>query len=259
MLSGQAFCSAFEKTHTEGVSAYLLGKRLIDLQLVFSVSYPDTENGLAAERIRLHALDPDIEQDYAGLERFERDPDGAQEYQDAAAQVLDVVLDDAVDLRALPEVAFEFDYVARRHDTTRRRHASSFRDRPSKQSIVSAKVMLNDIVFPHIEDETFPVTPRQRLLDLLFEDEVPYADRVRHYWALKFRSDLPLNGQEGRSYLENYIHYGEQAVLSANVRKETLEAQGFGPSLTDMHVEDAQQWNDAVERAKEFLSFYEIE
>ena len=97
--------------------------------------------------------------------------------------------------------AFVTEWVGHMRSTNRKRHVSSLKSRPSKQSLVSAIEMAKDSL-EYVKSEEYGGNPIRRFQKGVMENEGDFY-YFRHKWAIQFGYDLEFTGYENIDYLEH--------------------------------------------------------
>lgn len=142
----------------------------------------------------------------------------------------------------------------------RDRHADTFMERPSKQSLVSAKFFAEEAL-AYIQSDSFDQQndPLGSIVKSAVNEiarresdlEIPIA--IEHTFGLDFTPDLPLNGHESQRFLTNYRN--EMAATAARIgeRLEKLRRIGAPEEMLESLVSHLDTCEHAKKRAEKFL------
>lgn len=253
----EVFIAAAERQIESKVSPGLQDKPLDHITLCVSQLHEirdEHPQSIAREQL---ILAPFSNRDAAALSENElfasAGPEVLSHYANVAALIGSVTLTDSLRFRpTLGSIGIQGNYYGHKTDG-RVRHAGTFRERASKQSLAAAKYFADEALqytqSPHFDDSTMS---RLASFMLGYSDEDPRFG-MTHYFRLEISADLPLNGREPRAFLEEYRN-----VMAARLvrRMETFER------LKDLHAPEVilegnavhlKATQDALEKVEKYL------
>jgi hypothetical protein len=135
----------------------------------------------------------------------------------------------------------------------RTRHAGTFKERPSKQSLVSAKFFAEEAAV-YVQSEDFDKSTAIRLADYAYghTDKNPNY-QFKHAFGFEMTTRLPLNGHEPRSFLNAYARNMSSRLEVAMLQLARLEDLGAPSSLKANWKRRVEIYQSALNSATKFL------
>lgn len=202
------FLSAYSRNYGEGIiPRSFVKKRLANLALTI-IQYHKPEDELPGHplisetlSIKVASMSDADEMEQRHL-RYRGDKERADKLRVASMFLGQLAVGAAVsdEQDPYPE-AFVTEWVGHMRSTNRKRHVSSLKSRPSKQSLVSAIEMAKDSL-AYVKSEEYGGNPIRRFQKGVMENEGDFY-YFRHKWAIQFSYDLEFTGYENIDYLEH--------------------------------------------------------
>lgn len=138
-------------------------------------------------------------------------------------------------------------------DGMRTRHVSTFKERASKQSVVSAKFFVEEAA-EYVQSDQFEKTFAANVADFSYgyTDENPMF-AMHHVFSLEMATDLPLNGRESKAFLRKYIETMNRNRELAQANLSRLTALGGPSSVIEHNKARVDAYTQASKRARRFL------
>ena len=239
-----------------------IGKPLDHLSLVISRKYdiPEDSSRISNETLEVTPLSPNSANFFGyphGNELFrDTSPETIQYYQRIAEAMATTVVTDAFRFGSIPQGGIDAHWTAvyqYPRKGSRTRHASSFKERPSKMSLASAKGFVED-AREYVESDVFTQDMLVRMMDYASgytEDNPRYG--MHHRFQLCIAPSLPLNGYESQGFLRHYRDEMARRLVAAEERLKKLEYLGAAALILEHATRIQEGYRDAVQRAEGFL------
>jgi len=202
------FLSAYGRNYGDGIiPRSFISKRLGNLALTI-VQYHKPEEDLPGHplisetlSLRVANLDDADEMESRHL-RYRGDKERADKLRVASMFLGQLAVGESItdEHDPYPE-AFVTEWVGHMRSTNRKRHVSSLKSRPSKQSLVSAIEMAKDSL-EYVKSDEDGDNPIRRFQKGVMDNEGEFY-YFRHKWAIQFSYDLEFTGYENIDYLEH--------------------------------------------------------
>ena len=135
--------------------------------------------------------------------------------------------------------------------TNRKRHVSSLKSRPSKQSLVSAKEMAKDSL-EYVKSGEYRENPIRRFQKGVMENEGDFY-YFRHKWAIQFGYDLEFTGYENIDYLEHTKRALQEEI--SNFQDHRLSEKSETDALSDSEQKNILKIrNDCLNRVNQAIA-----
>ena len=202
------FLSAYSRNYGEGIiPRSFVKKRLANLALTI-IQYHKPEDELPGHplisetlSIKVASMSDADEMEQRHL-RYRGDRERADKLRVASIFLGQLAVGTTVSYEQDPyPEAFVTEWVGHMRSTNRKRHVSSLKSRPSKQSLVSAIEMAKDSL-EYVKSEEYGGNPIRRFQKGVMENEGDFY-YFRHKWAIQFSYDLEFTGYENIDYLEH--------------------------------------------------------
>jgi hypothetical protein len=258
-LSRTAYVDAFQRLSENGLPDAYQDKPLDLMYLDAAKRVPESmrvDGAVVDEKLHVRTLekdDVDYLPDTLGFKDTPEDVLG--HYYDVARRIGDVTLHDGLDIATvLPSEGIVADYTAF-YPNGRTRHISTFKEKPSKASIVAGKYFaeqaIQEINTP-FEDKHFDLTDLAKVAASM-QNLSDQGGIVRHSLSFYKVPNLPLNGHESKGFLNNYANNMLDRTMRSAARLERMKDLG-APELV---IENAQaiydEANSSYLRAQAFL------
>ena len=147
--------------------------------------------------------------------------------------------------------AFVTEWVGHMRSTNRKRHVSSLKSRPSKQSLVSAKEMAKDSL-EYVKSGEYRENPIRRFQKGVMENEGDFY-YFRHKWAIQFGYDLEFTGYENIDYLEHTKRALQEEI--SNFQDHRLSEKSETDALSDSEQKNILKIrNDCLNRVNQAIA-----
>ena len=147
--------------------------------------------------------------------------------------------------------AFVTEWVGHMRSTNRKRHVSSLKSRPSKQSLVSAKEMAKDSL-EYVKSGEYGGNPIRRFQKGVMENEGDFY-YFRHKWAIQFGYDLEFTGYENIDYLEHTKRALQEEI--SNFQDHRLSEKSETDALSDSEQKNILKIrNDCLNRVNQAIA-----
>lgn len=191
---------------------------------------------------------------YVGNELFRDTPEAVVEHYKTLCQAIgDTLITNQLRFNSLPPTAIEADWTAELSPHGRpTRHAGSFKERPSKQSLVAATFFVEEAmgyVRSAEFDKPFDVRVAEYYTGLRRDDPV-YS--LRHGFYFDISPELPLNGHENPAFIRRYYGHMDVRLANAEQRLERLVAL----QAPQVIIDEAHDRVDLFQKAKSMAGHY---
>lgn len=251
------YIAAFEREIESKVPDAFKGKPLDYILFCATRKNPDPA-AIATERLDIAPLSDSTAKTLADNERFrDLSPDVLEHYTTIAHHISHSALTDTVRMRnEIPVSGVDADYTASLRGSTRTRHASSFKERPSKQSLVSAEYFADEVA-EYLQSDTGATPLARRVEDHFFESmdgqpsHFPYE--IQHHFALPIRAGVLLNGHESNHYLNRLAETMNNQLERSNGNLARLEAIGAPDFILDHERRRISDYQETLTQAQAYL------
>ncbi len=262
------FVAAAERSLESKVGLYpaLEDKPLDHFYLRFTRSNPLTEESAQAvhgEELVIAPINKDSidiirnsTHSFTGVNELFRDAgEGVIEHYESVAKIIgETVISDSLRFGRIPMNGVSADWSAwLTADRSRSRHASTFKERASKQSLISAKFFVEE-ASAYVQSDDFdkplPVKGLEHVMGRRATD--PRFD-MKHGFNLRISPALPLNGHETPSFIKAYHARMKYFFDKSSQTHERMIDLRAPQSIIDTAAERIAIYRLAMNRAQLFL------
>jgi hypothetical protein len=177
-------------------------------------------------------------------------------YVEVSKAVAQVALSDTLVIAdTLPVEGIDANYVLT-YANGKSRHISSFKEKPSKQSIASGAYFAQEAQ-QYVESNKLFRTPSQnvaqRLMDIARNGKTEDTRIMSHRFEFAITPDLPLNGYESRQFLEHYANTMFAKSMRHGERAAIMQARGANAFIYEHEQTLYDKHDSAYRRAQALL------
>lgn len=253
----EVYIAAAERQIESKVSPGLQDKPLDHITLCFDQLHPvgeDTAQAIERERLIISPLNARDADALSENELFSgAGPEVLSHYTEVATFIGGVTLKDSLRFRnILGQVGLQGDYYGFKTNG-RMRHAGTFRERASKQSLAAARYFVDEAL-DYTQSAQFDESTAMRLTNFMlgFQDEDPRFG-MTHYFRIEITSDLPLNGREPRPFLEEYRRVMLDQLSRRTETYERLKAMGAPALFIESDAALIKASKEALQKVEKYL------
>lgn len=238
-------------------------KPLDHLTLTFKSAYRRTQqpHGIHRERLRIEPLQMSTAEGLRSGQYSEThelfkgaDPSVLEHYKTIAKVIGESTITDDFRFGQIPPAGVEAEWTADRDSVgSRKYHASTFKERASKQSLVSAKLYVADAQ-SYVESDVFTKDLMVRFNDSVLNgisEDLPR--HMVHEFNLRISPDLPINGHEPRAFIEHYVQKMQEVENKQQAILDRVTDLGAPQLIQDYHAELVTRHKKARVAAQKFL------
>lgn len=249
------FVAALERDFLPELPPSYIGKKLGHLVLTICIESEDDydfPNAVEAEYLRMKIVEPQ----HADIYRTDHLTLKGTAVADAIAAesmyLSGIVLDDSFNPGIIGMRGVDSSYTATMVDTRRTRHVDSYKEKPSKQSIVSG-IYCEEAALKYVMSEEFedPVHIRRLRAAVLGSNDEYLA--FSHNWSLPYRAGMVFNGYESPNYLNGYLEFAMFKIKNCEDRYQRLLELGAPESMLAHERELIEDFSLSITSAKSAL------
>ena len=240
LVARDLYVAAFERDLQHRIPDWFIGKKLghICLEIVRTCATPCDDEPISPKQIaRERFMASAAFSGFTDFAQAEQELSGTiDEFELLAARCNDAEAErygeaplvPQFDVSGLPSSLLRSDYIAIPHNKKKIRHANALKDRPSKQSLVSAVYFMESALNDYVRTEDFTKDKASRVVAAILSGK-PVTE-YSHSWTVPYAIDVPINGKEPDTYLIGFLEYLAQRLEKThaiNQRSVRLNAPSF--------------------------------
>ncbi|MDB5170552.1 MAG: hypothetical protein JWO35_246 [Candidatus Saccharibacteria bacterium] len=252
----EVFINTYERSVADRLPPALEGKPLHAMEIRFSKRHapdPNKSNDTIQERLVISPLGEKHGEHLRDNISFRTLPeDIIERYNTMGDEIAKVIIFGGLAIRdLLPAEAIEASYNMDFGNGARGRHVSTFKEKPSKQSIAAGKYFAEEM----LEYSTSPffdfAADDKKVLEFL--GSTSPGMQTHHGITFRMYPGLPLNGHESTQFLRHFIRTMTRKHTISTGHIESLETTGAPESFIDTSRQLQEAAAVAIKRAQDIL------